>query len=54
MVATVAPLLAWVVEISAPLFAWLAEIFLGLGAYQIAKSCLGPFVYCGKCGTSYS
>jgi hypothetical protein len=54
MVATIAPLLAWLVEISAPLFAWLVEIFLGLGAYRIAKSCLGPFVYCGKCGTSCS
>ncbi len=37
-----------------PLLAWLAKHFLGLSAYQIAKSCLGPFVCCGKCGTSCS
>jgi len=36
MATIVAPLLAWLVEISAPLLAWLAEIFPSLGAYQIA------------------
>ncbi len=54
MAAIVTPLFAWLVEISAPLLAWLEEIFLGLGACQIAKSCLSPFVCCGKCGTSCS
>jgi hypothetical protein len=54
MAAIVAPLLTWLAKISAPLLAWLAKNFPGLGAYQIAKSCLGPFVCCGKCGTSYS
>jgi len=54
MAAIVVLLLALLAEISAPLFAWLVEIFLGLGACQIAKNRLGPFVCCGKCGTSYS
>jgi hypothetical protein len=36
MATIVAPLLAWLAEISVPLLAWLAEIFPGLGACQIA------------------
>jgi hypothetical protein len=54
MAAIITPLLAWLAENSAPLLAWLVEIFPGLGPCQIAKGHLGPFVCCGKCGTSYS
>jgi hypothetical protein len=43
MVATVTPLLTWLVE-----------IFPSLGACRTTKSRLGPFVCCGKCGTSCS
>jgi hypothetical protein len=45
---------ALVVAIVAPLLAWHVKIFLGLSVYQTIKSHLGPFVYCGKCGTSYA
>jgi hypothetical protein len=54
MATTIAPLFAWLAEISVPLLAWLAENFLGPGACQTTKSRLGPFVYYGKCGTFYS
>jgi hypothetical protein len=48
MATIVAPLLAWLAKNSAPLLAWLTKNFLGLGAYQIAKSCLGPFIVVGS------
>jgi len=41
-----------VVAIVAPLIAWHVEIFPNLSACQTIKSRLGPFVCCGKCGTS--
>jgi hypothetical protein len=48
MASIVIPLLAWLAEISTPLLAWLVKKFFGPDAYQIAKSCLGPFVCCGN------
>ncbi len=45
---------ALVAAIVAPLLACHVEIFLGLGACQITKSHLGPFVCHGKSGTSYA
>lgn len=44
---------ALVVSIVTPLLAWHVENFPNLSAYQTTKRRLGPFVYCGKCSTSY-